>query len=132
MINLNKLCVLLRTLLRMGRNHPGNIYINAIPGIPYTTKKSSQTYLGVHISDSKFHDNIGGGVNIELYMGYRNTKYLVLINKCSFQRNQSPIGSSIRIGQPIVLPTKSGLEVLIKNTDFMYDTVHDIQKKFQL
>ena len=121
--------VLLRTLLRMGRNRPGNIYINTIPDIPYTTKKSSQTYLGVHISDSKFHDNIGGGVNIELYMGYKNTKYQVLINKCSFQRNLSPIGSSIRIGQPIVLPTKSGLEVLIKNTDFMYDTIHDIQKK---
>ena len=121
--------VLIRTLLMMGRNRPKNIYINTIPGTPHTTKKSSQTYLGVRISDSKFHDNIGGGVNIELYMGYRNTKYQVFINKCSFQRNKSPIGSSIRIGQPIVLPSKSGLKVLIKDTDFMHDTVHAIQRK---
>ena len=39
----SKQAVLVRTLLRMGRNRPGNIYINTIPGIPYTTKKSSQT-----------------------------------------------------------------------------------------
>ena len=76
-----------------------------------TTK---QTLLAVHISNSKFFDNIGGGVNIELYTGYTNTRYQVFIKKCSFQRNLSPIGSSLRTGQPIVLPSKSGLEVLIR------------------
>ena len=96
------------------------------PQIP-TTKQSK--VLAVHISNSKFHDNVGGGVNTELYMGYRNTKYRVIIKKCSFQRNLSPIGSSIRVGQPIVLPSKSGLEVLIQDTNFMYDTVHAIQTK---
>ena len=58
-----------------------------------------------------------------------DTKILNIIKNCSFKRNLSPIGSSIRIGQPIVLPSKSGLEVLIKDTDFMHDTVHAIQKK---
>ena len=87
------------------------------------------TLLAIHISDSKFHSNVGGGVNIELYTGYRNTKYQVIIKNCSFQRNQSPIGSGLRIGQPIVLPSKSGLEVLIQNTNFMYDAVHAIQRK---
>ena len=92
-----------------------------------TTKQS--TLLTVQIFDSKFFDNIGGGVHIELYMGYKNTKYQVFIKKCSFQRNLSPIGSSIRIAQPVVLPSKSGLEVLIQDTEFMYDTVHAIQRK---
>ena len=76
-----------------------------------------------------FHDNVGGGVNIELYTGYTNTKYQVIIKKCSFQRNLSPIGSGLRISQPIVLPSKSGLEVLIQDTNFMYDTVHAVQKQ---
>ena len=91
---------------------------------------NTQTLLSVHISDSKFIDNIGGGVNIELYTGYKNTKYQVIIKNCSFQRNLSPVGSGLRIAQPIVLPTKSGLEVLIQDTNFMYDTVHAIQRKF--
>ena len=47
------------------------------PQIP-TTEQS--TLLAVHTSDSKFHNNIGGGVNIELYKGYRNTKYQVIIH----------------------------------------------------
>ena len=108
------------TILQLKKAYP-------ITGKPSPNTK--QSLLAVHISNSKFFDNIGGGVNIELYTGYTNTKYRVIIKKCSFQRNLSPIGSSIRVGQPIVLPTKSGLEVLIQDTNFMYDTVHAIQKQ---
>ena len=43
------------------------------PPVQSTTTK--QTLLAVHISNSMFHDNVGGGVNIELYTGYTNTKY---------------------------------------------------------
>ena len=118
----------------LGRNHL--IFDFLDDTLRVTTKKPSlqthttkQALLAVHISDSKFFDNIGGGVNIELYMGSRNTKYQVVFKNCSFQRNLSPIGSSIRIGQPIVLPSKSGLEVLLQDTDFMYDTVHAIQRE---
>ena len=94
--------------------HNNHTIFNTNFSDPATEKPSSTikpTFLAMNIFDSKFHDNIGGGVNIELYMGYRNTKYQVIIKNCLFQRNQSPIGSSLRIGQPIVLPTKSGLEV---------------------
>ena len=105
------------------------IYLTTEEPSPQILSTEQSRVLAVHISNSKFHDNVGGGVNTELYMGYRNTKYRVIIKKCSFQRNLSPIGSSIRVGQPIVLPSKSGLEVLIQDTNFMYDTVHAIQTK---
>ena len=108
---------------------PGNIHPTTDTPSPQVLTTKQSTLLAVQIFDSKFHDNIGGGVNIELYMGYKNTKYRIIIKNCSFQRNLSPIGSSIRIGQPIVLPSKSGLEVLIQDTDFMHDTVHAIQRK---
>ena len=36
---------------------------------------AKQTLL--HTSDSEFSENVGGGINIELYMGYTNTKYQV-------------------------------------------------------
>ena len=119
-------------LIILGTNYPDSHTIPDTMARTSTTGMSSQTFLAVHISDSKFYDNIGGGVHVELYMGYKkykNTKYQVFINKCSFQRNQSPIGSSVRIGQPIVLPSKSELKVLIQDTDFMYDMIHAIQKK---
>ena len=105
-----------------------NIYFITEKPSPQTAT-TKQLLLAVHISGSKFHNNVGGGVHIELYTGYRNTKYQVFIKNCSFQKNLSPIGSSIRIGQPIVLPSKPGLEVLIQDTNFMYDAVHAIQRK---
>ena len=37
----------------------------------------------LHISDSKFYDNIGGGgIIIQLYKDYTNTKYQVIITNC--------------------------------------------------
>ena len=105
-----------------------NIYFITEKPSPQTAT-TKQLLLAVHISGSKFHNSVGGGVHIELYTGYRNTKYQVFIKNCSFQKNLSPIGSSIRIGQPIVLPSKPGLEVLIQDTNFMYDAVHAIQRK---
>ena len=40
-----------------------------------------------YVSDSKFYDNIGGGITIQLYKDHSNTKYQVIIKNCSFQEN---------------------------------------------
>ena len=78
---------------------------------------TNQTLL--HISDSKFYANTGRGINIQLYIGNTNTfKYKVIIQNCTFERNVSPVGSAMRIGQPTILPSTSGLEVLVQDTNF--------------
>ena len=65
------------------------------PGSIDTTRKiltaKQSTLLAVQIFDSKFYDNIGGGVNIELYMGYKNTKYQVFIKNCSFKETKAQL-----------------------------------------
>ena len=74
----------------------------------------------LHISDSRFYDNNGGGMNIQLYTGYSNTKiYQVVIKSCLFQRNQSPIGSGVSIRQVSLLSNISGLEVLVQDSTFI-------------
>ena len=70
----------------------------------------------LHISESKFHDNIGGGVNIQLYKKHSNVKYQVIIKNCSFQRNVGPVASGIKIGQPVT--GTLGFVVLVKDTNF--------------
>ena len=73
---------------------------------------TNQTLL--HISDSKFYDNIGVGVNIIMYSGYSDVKYNMVIKNCLFQGNLSPFGSGARIVQSI----PSILEVLFQGTNF--------------
>ena len=76
----------------------------------------------LHISDSRFHDNNGGGFYLQFY-DHNNAMYHVVIKNCSFQRNV-PFGS-VRIGQYIVsaLSSTSGLEVLVQNTSFTNHTM---------
>ena len=107
-------------------NHTNHVGAYNLPNETHSTAHGPSPQISItllYISDSKFTDNIGGGVNIELYMGYSNTIYQVIIRNCSFQKNQTPIGSGLKIGQPSVLPRISGLEVLVQSTKFMYDTV---------
>ena len=60
-----------------------------------STYKYNLTLL--HISDSKFDDNIGGGVVISLYQGYINIAYQIIIKNCLFQRNRRQFGSGSNI-----------------------------------
>ena len=84
------------------------------------TPTTNQTVL--HIFDSKFYDNFGGGMNIEVYGEYRTVKYQIIIKNCSFQRNISPNGSGMKIGNPGKLPRTLRLEVLIQETKFINNT----------
>ena len=86
----------------------------------------NQTLL--HISDSKFYDNIGVGVNIIMYSGYSNVKYNMIIKNCLFQRNLSPFGSGARIVQSI----PSMLEVLFQGTNFTDDMVPEQSNGFDV
>ena len=58
---------------------------------------TSKTLL--QISDSRFHDNNGGGVNFQLVNElygieiHNNVKYHVIIKNCSFHRNMNVVGS---------------------------------------
>ena len=81
------------------------------PSPPITNMGFLCTYL------IKFYDNIGGGIIIQLYNDYSNTKYQVIITNCSFQENLNTFGSGIGIDieQFNTLPSMSGLEVLIQN-----------------
>ena len=87
----------------------------------------NQTFL-LHISDSKFYDNIGVGINIIMYGGYSNVKYNVIIKNCLFQRNLSPFGSSARLVQSI----PSMLEVLFQDTNFTDDMVPEQSNSFDV
>ena len=75
------------------------------------------------ISDSKFHNNTGGGVSIHVYKGYNNVKYQMIIEKCLFEGNVNKVGSSLVIVQPSLLPstTVSALGMLLKDTNFTND-----------
>ena len=68
----------------------------------------------LHISNSKFHDNKGGGVNFDFRV-YQNVKYYVIIKNSSFERNVNPIGSGVIIRPMSVL---SSIEVLMQDTNF--------------
>ena len=72
----------------------------------------------LHISDSKFYDNNGGGFKFLLDKVYSNVKYNVIIKNCSFQRNVNPFGSGITLGEIHALSRISGLEVLMEDTNF--------------
>ena len=85
---------------------------------PTANLTTNQTVL--HIFDSTFDDNFGGGMNIEIHKGYSSVK--IIIKNCSFQRNISPTGSGIRIGKPGELPCTLRLEVLIQETKFINNT----------
>ena len=87
--------------------------------IPTTNK------LLLHISDSKFYDNNGGGFNFQLDEVYSNVKYHVLIKNCSFQRNMNLFGSAIRLADFGTLSRTSGLEVLMEDTSFTNHMIPD-------
>ena len=86
-----------------------------------TLTTTKQTLL--HISDSEFTENVGGGISIELYMGYTNTKYQVVVKNCWFQGNICPIGSGIRTEQPNVFPSISRFEMFVQDTKFVHNTM---------
>ena len=79
----------------------------------------------LHISGSNFRDNIGRGMSIRLYRGYNNVKNQVIISKCLFQRNRSPIGSGASIGQTLPSTSLTGLQVLVQDTNFTDDTMSE-------
>ena len=62
--------------------------INPSVQIPTTYKYTGGNLTLLRISDSKFYDNVGGGVVIDLLKGYINIAYQIIIKNCSFQRNQ--------------------------------------------
>ena len=102
-------------------------FINYIAGFEFiygvqdpATQNPTTNQTVLHIFDSKFDDNFGGGMNIEIYRGYSSVK--IIIKNCSFQRNISPTGSGIRIGKPGELPCTLRLEVLIQETKFINNT----------
>ena len=69
----------------------------------------------LHISDSKFYYNNGGGILIHYLMRHSNTKiYQVMIKNCSFHS----IGSGVIIYQDSELPSASGLHVLLQDSKF--------------
>ena len=104
-----------------------SVYIN--DGLQYefdvskcsTLTTTKQTLL--RISDSEFTENVGGGISIEVYMGYTNTKYQVVVKNCWFQGNICPIGSGIRTEQPNVFPSISRFEMLVQDTKFVHNTM---------
>ena len=82
---------------------------------------ASKTLL--HISDSKFYDNNGGGFHFQLLDIYSYAKYQVIIKNCSLKRNVNPAGSGFDIFHTSVISSKSDIEVLVQDTSF---TNHNI------
>ena len=87
----------------------------------------------LQISDSRFHDNNGGGLFFQLEV-YNNVTYHVIIKNCSFRRNAKLFGSGVIIRQfcdrvrqfcDRVLSSRSGLKVLVQNTSFTNHTMPD-------
>ena len=90
--------------------------INLLGQIPSTDKYTGGNLTLLHISDSKFYDNVGGGVIISLGEGYINVAYQIIIKNCSFQRNQRQVGSGLLI---LISPAfSSTLELFIQDTNF--------------
>jgi len=78
---------------------------------------TSQTLL--HISDSKFYNNNGGGFNLILYEVYNNVRYHITIKNCSFLRNVNPMASGLFLGEiRRYRYSNSQLEVLVQDTSF--------------
>ena len=73
--------------------------INPSVQIPTTYKYTKGNLTLLRISDSKFYDNIGGGVIIGLRKGYINVAYQIIITNCSFQRNQRQVGSGLWVAK---------------------------------
>ena len=71
-------------VIMIGTNRPENTFNINSHTIPGTLESTSTILLSVHISDSKFYENIGGGVNIELY-GIQ--KY----QECSFKETKTQL-----------------------------------------
>ena len=88
--------------------------LTAMDSIP----TSNQTLL--HISDSRFYDNNGGGIIINLINRYINVKYLiqVIIKNCSFHKNQKQAGSGALLRELGVLSRISNLNVLVQDSNF--------------
>ena len=84
--------------------------------IPTTYKYTRGNLTLLRISDSKFYDNVGGGVIIGLHKEYINIVYQIIIKNCSFQRNQRQFGSGLMVVKFTVF--SSTLEVLIQDTNF--------------
>ena len=89
---------------------------NPLGQIPSTDKYTGGNLTLLHISDSKFYDNIGGGVMILLYQGYINVVYQIIIKNCSFQGNQRHLGSALSVVKLTVF--SSTLELFIQDTNF--------------
>ena len=77
---------------------------------------SNQTLL--HISDSKFYDNNGGGITINLINGYFTVKCQVIIKNCSFHQNQKQTGSGVLLRKLGLLSRISNLNVLVQDSNF--------------
>ena len=88
---------------------------NPVGQIPCTDKYTGRNLTLLRISDSKFYDNIGGGVIIDLYKGYINVAYQIIIKNCSFQRNQRQVGSGLLV---VNFFFSSTLELFIQDTNF--------------
>ena len=82
---------------------------------------ASKTLL--HISDSRFYDNNGGGFHFQLLDRYSYGKYQVIIKNCSLKRNVNPAGSGFDIFHTSIISCKSDIEVLVEDTSF---TNHNI------
>ena len=89
---------------------------NPLGQILTTYKYTGGNLTLLRISDSKFYDNVGGGVLIALDQGYINVAYQVIITNCSFQRNKRQFGSGLMVVKFIVF--SSTLELFIQDTNF--------------
>jgi len=89
-------------------------YIEVDPSIQIPT--TNKTLL--HISDSKFYDNNGGGFNLHLVDLCSNINYHIIIKNCSFQRNMNAKGSGVTLVDTSALSRISGLEILMEDTSF--------------
>ena len=102
----------------LDRERVGFVFTNDVLDPSIQIHTTNKTLL--HISDSRFHDNNGGGLYFQLQV-YSNISYHVIIKNCSFQRNVNLFGSGVLIEYQFfdhVLSSTSGLEVLVQNTSF--------------
>ena len=77
---------------------------------------SNKTFL--HISDSKFYENNGGGIIIYFINRYNNVEYQVIIKNCSFHNNQKQAGSGVSLRELSLLSRISSLNVLVQDSKF--------------